>query len=106
MDVTTRHNDVDGRFVRAVVVPLAVACVAYGLSWLIDELRVIGPFDRAAFGWIFVIPTWLATAPAAALVWKDLRIRERRLAAVLVAGVVGSAVLLLTWVASSSPACD
>ena len=44
----------------AVVIPISLMGVALALWWISDKLMTVGPFDRAAFGWVFVVPIWLA----------------------------------------------
>jgi hypothetical protein len=73
-----------------VAAPLAILGLAYGLWMISDRLLYIGPFDRAWFGWLVVIPL-LAAAPAVAgLAWHGLDSRRRMLAAAVVAVVVGT----------------
>lgn len=52
---------------------LAGLAVAYPLWWISDRLLYIGPLDRAAFGWIVVMPVaWVAPA-LAGMVWARAR---------------------------------
>lgn len=80
----------------AVAIPLALLAVAYA-SWAIsDRLLWIGPFDRAAFGWTFVMPiAWLAPG-IAGLGWSRMPSARRRIAALIVgAAVAGVSGVLL-----------
>jgi hypothetical protein len=82
----------------AVAIPLAMLAVAYGLWAISDRLVRIGPFDRAAFGWIVVVPfSWLAPG-VAGLAWAPMPASRQRIAAILVGGVVAlvSGILLAT----------
>jgi hypothetical protein len=80
----------------AIAIPLALLAVAYALWAVSDRLIWIGPFDRAAFGWIFVAPiSWLAPG-IAGLAWSGMPRGRRLLAALVVGGIVAvvSAALL------------
>ena len=85
--------------------PLAVVGIAAAL-WLISDLLVqVGPLDRATFGWAVVVPLW-ATAPfAAAIAWRRLSSRTRRLAAFACGLIVGIPVSILVWQAVAFSAC-
>ncbi len=60
------------RYVAAVLVPLALVGLAYVLWWISDRLLYVGPLDRAAFGWVVVVPVWIAAPVAAGFVWRTL----------------------------------
>ena len=45
-----------GRLVLAALLPLAVLGVVYAIWWISDRLVIIGPIDRATFGWLVVVP--------------------------------------------------
>ena len=64
------------RIVVGAVLPLAVAGIAYLLWWISDRLLYVGPLDRAALGWVVVIPTWIA-APAVAGLLRRCEDRPR-----------------------------
>ncbi len=67
---------------------MALLTLAYALWTISDRLLQIGPFDRAAFGWIFVMPiSWLAPG-IAGLAWSGMPTARRRLAAIIVGGTV------------------
>jgi hypothetical protein len=93
-------------FVAGVAAPLAVAAAAYVLWWVSDRLIYIGPFDRAAFGWIVVIPLWLATPVAAAVAWRRLTSRDIVIAAGVTAATIGAAAAILFWQSVSLPSCE
>lgn len=80
----------------AIAIPLALLALAYALWAISDHLLQIGPFDRAAFGWIFVFPiSWLAPG-IAGLVWSRMPTARVTVAALVVGGIVAvaSAILL------------
>jgi hypothetical protein len=82
----------------AVAIPLAMLAVAYALWAISDRLLQIGPFDRAAFGWIVVAPlSWLAPG-VAGIAWAPMPASRQRIAAIFVGGVVAlvSGILLAT----------
>jgi hypothetical protein len=88
-----------------VIAPLVVVAMAYVLWWLSDRLLYIGPFDRAAFGWIVVIPVWVSAPIVAGYAWRGLEPRVARAAAAVVGGVISAAAAILFWQAVASPAC-
>ena len=94
------------RLVSRGAVPLAVAATAYALWWLSDRLLYIGPLDLAAFGWIIVIPVWLAAPVAAAFAWRRFTSAESTIAAGVVAATIGITAAILFWQSVSSPNCD
>lgn len=72
----------------AVAIPLALLALAYALWAISDRLLWIGPFDRAAFGWIVVAPlSWLAPG-IAGLAWSGMPASRRLVAALIVGGLV------------------
>lgn len=94
------------RFMLGVAVPLAVASLAYALWTLSDRLLYIGPFDRAAFGWVVIIPVWIGAPIAAAYSWRLLPQRATILAAVVVGSAIGGVAAILFWRAVADPACE
>jgi hypothetical protein len=90
------------------VAPIGVVAAAYGLWLLSDRLLYVGPFDRAAFGWLVVVPLWLAVPVAAAVSWRTRPFREAQRAALLLAVLIGSAATILLWAAvtSDGAACE
>lgn len=86
--------------------PLAVAGLAYLLWWISDRLLYVGPFDRAAFGWIVVSPTWIAVPVAAGFAWRVLDQRTTRAVAVFVGTVIAAVAGLLLWQSVAFPACE
>jgi len=93
------------RYVAAVAVPLALAGLAYALWWISDRLVYVGPLDRAAFGWVVVIPVWIAAPVAAGFVWRTLNRRTSWVIAGLVGTVIGAAAALFLWQAVAFPNC-
>jgi hypothetical protein len=81
----TRINALPSRLAPAIVVPLALAAVAYAAWAISDRLIAIGPLDRAAFGWLVVAPVWIASPGSTGLVWARLTTADRRLAAAVIA---------------------
>ena len=94
-----------GRVALGVVIPLAIAGLAYGLWWLSDRLIQIGPLDRAAFGWSVVIPVWLGGPVAAALIWRPLPRRDTGVAALAYALIISVVSTLLLWQSVAFPDC-
>jgi hypothetical protein len=68
--------------VVGVLVPAAVATAAFVLWRISDALLLIGPLDRAQFGWTVVIPVWLATPIVAAFLWRNLTSAQATQAAI------------------------
>ncbi len=93
------------RYVAAVAVPLSLAGLAYVLWWISDRLLYIGPLDRAAFGWLVVIPVWIGAPVAAGFAWRTLEPTSTRLIAALVGTVVAAVAALLLWQAVAFPNC-
>lgn len=86
--------------------PIATLAIAYGLWWISDRLVQVGPFDRPAFGWTFVIPIWLAAPVVAGIVWRGLPVRHERTAVLIVGAIVGLAAALLFWQSATGPGCE
>jgi len=88
-----------------VAAPLATAGLAYLLWWISDRLVVVGPLDRASFGWMVVVPTWLAAPVVAGFAWRPIDERT----AWAVAGVVGTVMAglstVLLWRSVAFPPC-
>lgn len=94
------------RFVLGVAAPLAVIGLAYGLWLISDRLLYIGPLDRAAFGWVVVIPVWLCAPIAAGLAWRRLTTRATMAAAIVFGGVVSGLASVLFWQSVAHPDCQ
>lgn len=90
----------------AMVVPLAGVGLAYVLWWVSDRMVIIGPLDRAAFGWLVVIPVWAMTPFAAALAWRRIETRSVLRAAAITALLISAAAASLFWLALGSSLCD
>lgn len=93
------------RFLLGVAAPLAVASLAYALWMLSDRLLYIGPLDRAAFGWVVVMPVWISAPIAAAFLWRPLPQWASVLAAVVVGTAIGGVAANLFWLAVAFPDC-
>jgi hypothetical protein len=102
LDVASRRAA--GR-VLASCAPLVVVGVAAGLWQISDRLLYVGPLDRATFGWSVVVPLWALAPFAAAIAWRQLSSRTRRLAALACGLVVGIPVSILLWQSAAFPAC-
>ena len=91
----------DDRGVRGVVagvlVPAAVATVAYVLWRISDALLTIGPLDRAQFGWVVVVPVWLLTPVVAAFMWGRLTPAHAMQAAIWLNLLVAAIAAWLLW---------
>lgn len=105
IDTTASGQNSWPRYVVAVVVPHALAGLAYVLWWMSDRLLYVGPLDRAAVGWVVVVPVWIAAPVAAGFVWRTLDRRTTRVIAALVGTVIGAAAALLLWQAVAFPDC-
>jgi hypothetical protein len=91
--------------VLAVLVPIAVVATAYGLWWISDQLVIIGPLDRAQFGWLVVLPLFLAAPVLGAYLWAGLDSRTTVVVALAAACVVGLAGAYLFWRSVEDPGC-
>jgi hypothetical protein len=94
------------RVVAGIAIPLLVAAAAFALWWLSDRLLYMGPLDRATFGWLVVVPVWLAVPLASAAAWRGLDARARSIMASTVGLLVGGATALFLWQAVASPNCQ
>ncbi|MEW5991143.1 MAG: hypothetical protein AB1736_07320 [Chloroflexota bacterium] len=81
----------------AIVGPIAVIAMAYFLWWVSDRMLYVGPLDRAAFGWIAVMPTWWVSPAVAALLWRGLPSRVATGVATTIGVLLGAATVLLLW---------
>ena len=95
-----------GRFGFALAAPFAIAALAYALWWISDRLLYIGPLDRAAFGWVVVIPVWLSTPIVAGFAWRGLTPRGSAFSAVVLGAGVGIVAAVLVWQAVAYPNCE
>lgn len=93
------------RFWLGLGVPLAVAVAAYVLWFISDRLVVIGPLDRAAFGWAVVIPVWLAVPVVGAFIWQPLTLQAARVAAIGVGLAITVVASVLFWESVAFPDC-
>lgn len=93
------------RFTLGVAVPLAVVALAYMLWSISDRLLYIGPLDRAAFGWLVVIPIWIAAPIAAGFIWRFVPPRRAVIAALLVGSTISGVAAGLFWQSIAHPSC-
>jgi hypothetical protein len=93
------------RLVGAIALPLLILSLACGLWWISDRLVVIGPLDRAAFGWVVVIPVWTAAPVSAGFAWRRLTRSETRIAALGFGLVVSAVSSVLFWQSVAFPEC-
>ena len=90
----------------AIVLPTGVLALAYALWWISDRVGYVGPLDKAAFGWVVVVPIWLLAPLAAGWAWHDLASRASAVARLLVGVTVTTVVAALFWVAATEPGCE
>jgi hypothetical protein len=85
-------------FVRAALGPLLAVGLAAALWEISGRLLYVGPFDRATFGWLVVIPLWAVAPAAVGLAGRDLADIPRTPAA-LIDGIAVAAIAggLLWW---------
>jgi hypothetical protein len=100
------HPGEPQRFALAVGAPLALVALSYGLWWISDRLLYIGPLDRATFGWLVVIPLFVATPVVGGFMWSRLRRRAAAEAAGVVAAAITAVAALLFWQAVAYPDCE
>lgn len=93
------------RTIVAVAAPGLVVAVAWLLWWISNERGHVGPLDRAAFGWLVVVPVWLTAPAVAGLVWGRLDKGSAVAAALVVGTIVALATAILFWQAAAHPAC-
>lgn len=91
------------RVALGIALPLLFVSLAYGLWWISDQLVVIGPLDRASFGWIVVVPLWLSAPVAAGFSWRSLSATQTRLAALLVGASISAGAALVYWQSIGTP---
>lgn len=94
------------RVAIAAAAPLAGVALAYLLWWISDRLVVIGPLDRATFGWLVVVPVWALTPTMAAYAWRALDAEETWLVAAAVGLVIAALAAVLFWLAGAFPDCE
>lgn len=92
-------------FVVAIATPLAVIALAWALSSISDRLLWVGPLDRAAFGWIVVVPPWLLAPAAAAVVMRSLATRASAAVALAVVVTMALPAAFLVWQSAAFPGC-
>jgi hypothetical protein len=83
-----------------------VAGLADLLWWISDRLGDVGPLDRAAFGWVVVIPVWIAAPVAAGFAWRTIDRRTTGAIAALVGTVVAVVAAVLLWQSIAFPSCE
>jgi hypothetical protein len=89
-----------------VAVPLAVLALAYGLWWMSDRLLYVGPLDRAAFGWLVVVPVWSCAPITAGFAWRRLSQGNTTVTALVVGCATAAAAAVLFWLAVAHPDCQ
>jgi hypothetical protein len=90
----------------AAVVPLLVIAAAVALWWASDRIGQVGPFDKATFGWLFVVPIWAVSPAAAGFAWRGLEASARRRAAVVDGLFVGGIAGLALWLGVVTVDCQ
>ena len=87
-------------------IPLSWIAIGYALWWISDRLLVIGPLDRAAFGWAVVVPIWLAAPEVAGIAWRALDRRVLVGTTIVVTLVVAGIAAWLWWSVTAYPDCQ
>ncbi len=90
----------------AIVAPLVLLVIAYALWWISDRLPYIGPLDRAAFGWIVVMPIVFLSPVVAGFAWRTLDRRETAIAVAAFTIVIAALAAALFWRSVANPACQ
>ena len=93
------------RLATAIVLPLGLVALAFGLWWISDRLLYIGPLDRATFGWAVVVPTWCLSAAATSLATRDLSARTAQRVASSGALVIAIGLGWVIWASFDPEAC-
>lgn len=108
MTVITEQDETRARPWRlalAASVPLFGVALAYALWWISDRLVYIGPFDRAQFGWLVVVPVWALTPVVAAYAWRPMGTQPRFLVAAIIGLVLSIVAAVLFFAAVAFPDC-
>jgi hypothetical protein len=88
----------------AILVPIGLFTLSYQVWW-ISRLLGLGPFDRATFGWLFVVPAWCLSSVIAGLLWARLRLASPAISAVVVAAAITVVVAALLWMSYDASVC-
>ena len=104
----TKQDTSRSRLAWAISAPLGFLVLAYAAWAISDRLLYVGPFDRAQFGWLVVIPLVTAAPVVEAFTWRSLSDGQSLVAASVVGLAVGvtAAVLFGIAVAGSADACQ
>jgi hypothetical protein len=89
----------------AVAIPLGLVALASALGWVSDQVVVIGPFDRASFGWVVVVSLWLSAPVVAGFVWRRLPPATSLAPALVLWVIVAGVATILLWLAVAFPDC-
>jgi hypothetical protein len=91
------------RLAIGVAAPLGVISLAFAL-WKLSVHQV--SIDRAAVGWLVVVPLW-STAPAVAgFAWGRLGSRSRMTAAIIVGALITAVAAGLLWLPEANINCQ
>ncbi len=90
----------------AIVAPLVLLVIAYGLWLISDALLHVGPLDRAAFGWIVVMPIGFGSPVLAGFAWRTLDRRGTVIAVATFTIVIAALAAALFWRSVANPACQ
>jgi hypothetical protein len=93
------------RQAAAVLLPLGLAGLAYGLWRLSDDGAFSGIADRATFGWAVVMPVWFVAPVVAGFTWRGLSARVAVVVALVVGLTTAGIAAVLFWQASAFPDC-
>jgi hypothetical protein len=101
--LTNTGRDGTARLVLAIALPLAILSLASALWWVSDQALYVGPLDRAAFGWVVVVPLWLSAPVIAGFLWNSVTRRQAKLAALIVGSIISAAAALAYWQSIGTP---
>ena len=89
---------------RLQIAPVIVVAVAFVLWLISDRLLYVGPFDRATFGWLVVVPLWAAAPTFAGFSWRGFAPRARLRTAISGGLAIGGVAAILLWQSATAPA--
>jgi hypothetical protein len=94
------------RWSLALVAPIGVLALGYGLWAISDRLVYIGPLDKAQFGWLVVVPIAAVAPVTAAFAWQRLPQTAIAVAATLFAVTFSVPAAAAFWVSVAHPDCQ
>jgi hypothetical protein len=90
--------------IRLAIAPVIVVAVAFVLWFVSDRLLYVGPFDRATFGWLVVVPLWAAAPTFGGFSWRGFASRARLQSAIAGGLAIGGVAAILLWRSVAAPA--